>query len=111
MELFLYRDVTRFLAKTESLFSQEMWKHLYIEMIPHFLRKQFFHLKYVLFCLCNQYGINSITVIDASLWIHLQEGIIIVLITANSPKHDPYLKDACIFNEKLKWPTSIVKKH
>ena len=29
----------------------------------------------------------------------------------NSPKHDPCLKDACIFIEKLKWRTSTMKKH
>ena len=46
---------------------------LYIEMIPHFLRKQCFHIKCVLFRECNLYGINSISVIDGSLWIHLQE--------------------------------------
>ena len=51
-----------------------MWNHLYIEMIPHFLRKQCFHTKCVLFRQCNQYGINSISVINATLWIHLQLG-------------------------------------
>ena len=51
----------------------KIWLHLYIEMIPHFLRKQCFHIKCVLFRKCNQYGINSISVIDACLWILLQE--------------------------------------
>ena len=32
-----------------------------------------FHIKCVLFRQCNQYGINSISVKDASLWIHIQE--------------------------------------
>ena len=120
VESFQYRDATRFSAKTELLFSQEMWMHFcldvarflaqteyvflrnvesslyrndstffkntifqsgpkiwlhhYIEMIPHFLRKQCFHIKCVLFRQCNLYGINSISVIDATLWIHLQLG-------------------------------------
>ena len=80
VESFLYRDVTRFLAKTEYLFSEEIWIHLYIEMIPHYLRKQLFSLDQKSGCI------------------------------SNSPKHDPCLKDACIFFEDLKWPTLNVKK-
>ena len=67
--------ISHFLRK--QLFSLDQksgsLQHLYKEMIPHFLRKQYFHIKCVLFRQCNQYGINSISVIDASLWIHLQE--------------------------------------
>ena len=31
----------------------KIWLHLYIEMIPHFLRKQCFHIKCVLFRQCS----------------------------------------------------------
>ena len=36
--------------------------HLYIEMIPHFLRIQYFYIKMRFFRQCNLYGINSISV-------------------------------------------------
>ena len=124
MESSLYRNDSTFLKNTIIQSGPKIWLHLYIETIPHFLRKQYFHIKCVLFHQCNQYGIKSISVIDASLWIHLQEsesllcqlywtGWIIVgeFYSKNSPKHDPCFKDACIFIAKLKWPTSTVKKH
>ena len=69
----IYRNDSTFLKKTIIQSGPRIWLHFYIEMIPHFLIKQCFHIKCVLFHKCNQYGINSIAVIDASLWIHLQE--------------------------------------
>ena len=65
--------IPHFLRKQLFSLDQKIWLHLYIEMIPHFLRKQCFHIKCILFRQCNQYGINSISVINACLWIHLQE--------------------------------------
>ena len=73
VEAYLYRNDSTFPKKTIIQSGPKIWLHLYKEMIPHFLRKQSFHIKCVLFRQCNQYGINSISVIDACLWIHLQE--------------------------------------
>ena len=73
VESSLYRNDSTFLKSTIIQSGSKIWLRLYIEMIPDFLRKQCFHIKCVLFRQCNQYGINSISVIDASLWIHLQE--------------------------------------
>ena len=36
MDAFLSRDVTRFLAQRKLLFSEEMWNHFYIGMLPDF---------------------------------------------------------------------------
>ena len=73
METSLYRNDSTFLKKTIIQSGPKIWLHLYIEMIPHLLRKHCFHVKCILFRQCNQYGINSISAIGASLWIHLQE--------------------------------------
>ena len=54
---------------THLLFLPKIWLHLYIEMIPHFLRIQCFYIKMRFFRQCNLYGINSISVIDAPLWL------------------------------------------
>ena len=74
VESSLYRNDSTFLKNTIIQSGPKNWLHLYKEMIPHFLRKQCFHLKCVLFRQCNQYGIYSISVIDATLWIQLQLG-------------------------------------
>ena len=96
----------------------KVWLHLYIEAIPHFLRKQCFHIKCILFRQCYQYRINSISVIDGYGYIFKKASLYCIrlnncwgVLQPNSPKHDPCLKEACIFIEKLKWPTSTVKKH
>ena len=118
MESSRYRNDSIFLKNTIIQSGPKVWLHLNIEMIPHFLRKQCFHIKCVLFRQCYQCGINSISVIDATLWIHLKKVSLYCIrlnncwgvLQPNSPKHDPCWKDACIFIEKLKWLTSTVKK-
>ena len=75
-----------------------MWIHSSIGMYPHSLRKQSFSLADTV----DMIFIAS-TVLDRlnNFWVVLQP---------NSPKHNPCLKDVCIFFERLKWPTSNVKK-
>ena len=110
LEASLYRNDSTFPKKTIIQSGPKFWLHLYIEMIPHFLRKQCYHIKCVLFRQCKQYGINSTSVIDACLYIFKKTNNCWGVLQHNSPKHDLCLKDACIFIETLKWPTSTVKK-
>ena len=66
VESSLYRNDFTFLKKTIIQSGPKIWLHLYIEMIPHFLRMQcFFYIKVRFFRECNLCGINSISVIDA----------------------------------------------
>ena len=69
----LDRNASTFLEKTIIQSLPKVWLHLYIEMIPNFLRIQCFLcvLFFISKCIClffrqcNLYGINSISVIDA----------------------------------------------
>ena len=68
-------------------------------MYPHSLRKHLFSLDDTVDMIF--YHVNCIG----------QAEYLLESLKPNFPKHDPCLKDACIFVEKLKWPTSNVKKH
>ena len=63
----LDRNASTFLEKTIIQSLPRIWLHLYIEMIPHFLRNQCFYIKMRFFRQCNLYGMNGISVIDAPL--------------------------------------------
>ena len=67
----LDRNASTFLEETIIQSLPIFWLHLYIEMIPDFLRNwriQCFNINMRFFSQCNLYGINSISVIDAPLW-------------------------------------------